>query len=109
MQAIARLVPGISLEFVEFRVFLVLDLGLTPQPEGIDGVDDVAVQLDRELDEARVPLDDFLNVRVTGELLVLVLQENDDFRSSSLTFGFLDLVFTCPGACPNMARLFLPR
>jgi hypothetical protein len=68
MQAEAGLVEGVGLELVELGVFLVLDLVLAAQPEGLDGVDAFAVEVDRERDEGAVALEDFLHLPVLGEV-----------------------------------------
>ncbi len=48
VQAKARRLVGVGLELVEFRVFLVLDLVLVAQPERLDRVDPLAIEIDRE-------------------------------------------------------------
>jgi len=66
VQAQAGLVVGVGLEFVELGVLLVLDLALAAQPEGLDGVDAGAVEIDRETDEGAVALEEVLDAVLLG-------------------------------------------
>jgi hypothetical protein len=61
VQAVARLVPSVGLEFIEFGVLFVFDLGFAAQPEGVDGVDLLTVEVDWEWNETGVAFDDLLD------------------------------------------------
>ena len=73
MQAEARLVVGVGLELVELGVFLLLDLILTAEPEGLHRVDALAIEIDRERHERAVALEDFLDPEVLRKLTAVVL------------------------------------
>ena len=105
VQAEAGLVVGVGLEFVELGVFLVLDLVLRAEPEGLDGVDMFVVKLDRERYEGAVALEDFLDLPVGGIVAAVVFELDDDLGTTAEIGDFLDLVTARTVAGPDVAGL----
>jgi hypothetical protein len=58
MQPVQRLVMVVADVGVKLVVLLLLDLVLVPRPDGLHGVEPLAVQLNRERHKTRIPLDD---------------------------------------------------
>ena len=52
---------SVGLEFVEFRVFLFLDLIFAAEPESLDRVDVILAQLDGEGNKRTVTFEDVLD------------------------------------------------
>ena len=110
MQAQAGLVVGVGLELVELGVLLFLDLGLTAEPECLDGVELGAVERDGETDEGAVPGQDFLELPFLGEVGALVFELDHDFATALLALALFDLVRAGTVARPELAGLILlPR
>ena len=101
VEAEARLVEGLGLELVELGVLLVLDCRLRAQPERLDLVDLLAVEVDRERDERGVVLEDAFHLGGLGELLLVVLEGDDDLATALLVGGGLDLVVAGAVAGPD--------
>jgi len=91
VQAQARLFGVVGLELIELVVLLVLDLVLASQPEGLDRVDALSVQVDGEGDEGAVFLDDLAHAPVLAELVALLLKLDHDLRAAALSWALLDL------------------
>src|SRR5204863_340900 len=92
MQAQARVLVGVGLELVELVVFLVLDLVLRAEPERLDGVDMLAVEIDREGDKGAVALEDFLDAALGRVFGAVVLQLDDDLGAAGEALSLLDFV-----------------
>ena len=106
MQPEARIVKGVGLEFVELFVFLVGDVAFALEPERLNGLQLVAIDLDRELHEAGVALDDAFELILLGEILVLVLEGEHDACAAALAFDLLDFVSAVAVARPAEAFTF---
>ena len=105
METEARVVVGVGLKFVELGIFLVFDFVFRAKPEGLDGVDALAVEIDGERDEGAVTFDDFLDLPVGGVVGAVVFQFDDDFGTAALAVGFFDFVATGAVAGPDVALL----
>ena len=71
-----RRIPRLAREFVKFIILLVRDFVLRFQPQRLDRIDALAVELDREADKVRVLFDDALNVvesAVAAEPVVVLM------------------------------------
>jgi len=108
VQAQPGRVEGIGLEFVEFRVLLVLDLTLAAQPERLDRVDAFAVKIDGKLHEGGIAFEDVLDLRGEAEFGAVVLELHDDLAAPPLPFGFLDRIFAGTVGLPDVAGLGKP-
>ena len=87
MQAVGGGVPGVSGEFVEVVVLLVGDVFAGFEPEGLDGVDAFAVQVDREANEVGVAFEDFLDALGLGEFGSVFFEVQGDGTATFLVGG----------------------
>src|SRR5208283_5379339 len=78
------------------------------QPKGLDRVDALAVQVDRERHERAVPLEDLADAPVLAELRALVLEVDGHLAAPALAGGFLDGVTSPAVAGPEEALLQRP-
>ncbi len=74
MQAVHRFVDGVADEFVEIDILLIGDLRLVSRPQGLDGIDDLILKLDREGDKGRILLDDRFDLPFLGVVMGVFLQ-----------------------------------
>ncbi len=82
MQPVERVGNGVADKLVKFVVLLFFDLVLAAGPQGLDGVDRLARDLDREGDEAGILLDDLLDPLLAGKLLGIAFEFDDDLGAA---------------------------
>ena len=87
MQAVGGGVPGVGGEFVEVVVLFVSDVFAGFEPEGLDGVDTFAVQVDREANEVGVAFEDFLDALGLGEFGSVFFEVQGDGAATFLVGG----------------------
>jgi len=79
-------------ERVKLVVFLLLDVVLVPRPDGLNGVEPFAVQLDGKRHKARVSLNDPLDCAGLRELLRIVFEFQRDLGAARQIGGGREVV-----------------
>jgi len=102
MEAQYRLVVAVADKFIEFGVFLVLDLAFRARPDGFNGIDFFALDLDRKGDEGRILLDNPRNGEFQGVFFRIFLQLHNDLGAAMQAVAGADRV----GAVADKFKLF---
>ena len=110
VKRVTRLIGSVSTVLIELFVFLLGDLLLRLQPDRLNRVDEFAIQIQRERDEAGILLDDILDRLRLSELLRILLQVDHDLCAALLRICFLNGVAGLAVAIPlEILSLRIPR
>ena len=105
METVFGLVPGLAGELVESLVLLVVDFALVLEPQGLDFVDALLAEKNREADEVAVGLDEVLEAVFAGEVSFIFFKVNHELGSPLQTFCGFDLVASLAVTGPDVAGL----
>ena len=86
MQAIGRHVKGIADEFVKLVILLILDFIFALGPQGLHGINRVALHLDGKGNEVRVLGDDLFNGLLIGKFMGVILEFDYYLGTATDTF-----------------------